>query len=36
MILSTVLGMTFLATLSAMLPARRASRMHVVDALRHV
>jgi putative ABC transport system permease protein len=36
MILSAALGLVVVATLSAILPAARASRMNIVDALRHV
>lgn len=36
LMIGTVAGLTGLAMLSALLPARRASRIPVVDALRHV
>jgi putative ABC transport system permease protein len=36
MILSAALGLIAVASLSAILPAARASRMNIVDALRHV
>lgn len=36
MILGTTLGLIAVATLSAWWPARRASRLNIVDALRHV
>lgn len=36
LIVGTFLGLTLLAVLSGLLPARRAARMDVVDALRHV
>jgi putative ABC transport system permease protein len=36
MILGTAAGLTLVAVLSAWWPARRAARMQIVDALRHV
>ncbi|GLS04471.1 permease [Chitiniphilus shinanonensis] len=36
MILSTLLGLTLVAGISAWWPARRAARLEIVDALRHV
>ena len=35
MIIGTTLGLIVIATLSAWLPARRASNLSIVDALRH-
>ena len=36
MVVGTTLGLSLIATLSAWLPARRAARLAIVDALRHV
>jgi putative ABC transport system permease protein len=36
LILGTAAGLTLVAVVSAWWPARRAARMHIVDALRHV
>lgn len=36
MVLSSAIGLVVVAALSAILPAARASRMNIVDALRHV
>jgi putative ABC transport system permease protein len=36
MILGTAAGLTLVAVVSAWWPARRAARLHIVDALRHV
>ncbi len=36
MMLASAVGLIFVASLSAILPAARASRMNIVDALRHV
>jgi putative ABC transport system permease protein len=36
LISGTLIGLIVVATLSAWFPARRAARMNIVDALRHV
>jgi putative ABC transport system permease protein len=36
MVLVSAVGLLFVAALSAILPAARAARMNIVDALRHV
>ena len=36
MMLASAIGLVVVAALSALLPAARASRMNIVDALRHV
>ncbi len=36
MILGTCIGLMLVATISAWLPAHRAARLNIVDALRHV
>jgi putative ABC transport system permease protein len=36
MILGSAIGLVVVASASAILPATRASRMNIVDALRHV